>query len=602
MRMSGIQTGIELNDQFTGVLYGIINSVNLAVSAMYDMQESMNADIDMSSIEGAIEEINQVTAAINEMNEALDSQATPYTPVEAPVRWETDGTEMFTGTSTSVDRFRQEVQSVNSMLEQLSSTQDAIARQAYNTNLFPPESFQDLNSLAVRIDNIGGRIRQIEDNPVNLGTDTANAELEQLRAQLNSMIQQQNELNGAMQDMDVSAANDAYMRLSRLVSGTEQYIRDNVDEQGRFNEQIQEGVDCAEDLNSMISKAVAAFAGIFGVSEVIGFVTDGMDAFNTQLNAETQLMSVLANMLDDDYVLDYLIETAVTADVSDAVSEINGIQSNVNDVEISVVARTDALQAEFDSIIARADEISSMGIYDGDSLIAGAAELSTYFTDTDAVEMMMDTLSDYAMGMSGGGELDTAAMVEYATGLGKIMSGAYDAMTKKGFEFTEVQQDIIEGTATQEQIAAVLGEKYLDMSDDMRAAAVITQVIDESWAGLYETMSNTPEGKIIQLTNAWGDMKAMIAGQLYPYILLVVDTITSHWGTIQAVIDSFSIGLQNIMAVLGWLIGGVMDFASLIADNWSVISPIIMGIVAALGAAFTSINVRVMTKEAYHST
>lgn len=44
--MPSIQTGIELNDQFSGVLNNIISSVNLAVSAMYDMQQSMNADID----------------------------------------------------------------------------------------------------------------------------------------------------------------------------------------------------------------------------------------------------------------------------------------------------------------------------------------------------------------------------------------------------------------------------------------------------------------------------------------------------------------------------------------------------------------------------
>ena len=63
--MSSIQTGIELNDQFSGVLNNIISSVNLAVSAMYDMQQSMNTDIDTSSLEGARDEINQATAAID---------------------------------------------------------------------------------------------------------------------------------------------------------------------------------------------------------------------------------------------------------------------------------------------------------------------------------------------------------------------------------------------------------------------------------------------------------------------------------------------------------------------------------------------------------
>ena len=78
--MAGIQTSIELNDQFSSVLYSIIGSVNLAVSSMYDMQESMNADIDTGSLEAARNEINQATAAIVQMNEALSSQVTPEIP------------------------------------------------------------------------------------------------------------------------------------------------------------------------------------------------------------------------------------------------------------------------------------------------------------------------------------------------------------------------------------------------------------------------------------------------------------------------------------------------------------------------------------------
>ena len=322
--MSSIQTGIELNDQFSGVLNNIVNSVNLAVSAMYDMQQSMNADIDTSSIEGARDEINQATAAINAMNEALNNQTAPDIappvvdegnqepipapidpiipdplvenpepirpeiqpnappePVEVPIQWESDNLEVFTG--TGIERFQQEVQSANSMLEQLSSTQDAIARQAYNTNLFPPESFQDLNRLAVRIDSVRDRIQQIENNPVNLGTDTANAELEQLRSQLNTAIQEQNELNQAMQNMDVSAANDAYLRLSQTVSGTERYIRDNVNEQGRFNQEIQEGTQQANELTNTIKNAVLAFVSIQSIGKALN-ISDELVQTTSRLN------------------------------------------------------------------------------------------------------------------------------------------------------------------------------------------------------------------------------------------------------------------------------------------------------------------------------
>ena len=117
-------------------------------------------------------------------------------------------------------------------------------------------------------------------------------------------------------------------------------------------------------------------------------------------------------------------------------------------------------------------------------MIAAAGEFSTYFTDADAITTMMDTLADYAMGMSGGGALDSTALVDYATGLGKMMSGAYDAMTKKGFEVTDVQKAIIEGTATQAQITQELGAEYANMSSDMQAAATISEIIEESWAAV----------------------------------------------------------------------------------------------------------------------
>ena len=144
-------------------------------------------------------------------------------PVTIPVQWESDNLEVFT--STGIERWRQEVASTDQMLEQLSATQDSIARQAYNTNIFPPEAFQDLNTLAVRIDMVRDRIQQIENNRLNFGTDEANAGMEQLRVQLADMIQTQNRLNQAMDNMDVADANAEYLRLSQTVSQTERNIR-----------------------------------------------------------------------------------------------------------------------------------------------------------------------------------------------------------------------------------------------------------------------------------------------------------------------------------------------------------------------------------------
>ena len=68
--MAAIQTAIELNDQFTSVLYGIMDAVNLATAQMYDMQQAMSMDIDTSSLEGAREAIDEATASLIALNGA----------------------------------------------------------------------------------------------------------------------------------------------------------------------------------------------------------------------------------------------------------------------------------------------------------------------------------------------------------------------------------------------------------------------------------------------------------------------------------------------------------------------------------------------------
>lgn len=589
--MATIRTAIELDDNFTSILNNIVNAVNMSVSAMEQMQATMNSPVDSSTLDGVREYANQATIAVQELNAALQGTEPPELPtptpeqpepVEVPVVWQSDTMDVFT--NSGVERFEQEVQSANNMLNTLNQTQEQIAATAAQTNIFPPNMAADMNGMQSRLQAIQQRIQAIENNPLNMGSDVANAELEQLRGQLDQAVQEQEMLNRAVENMDVQAANQAYLRLSQTVGNTERYIRDNVTEQGRFNREIQEGADYAGKLQSMIAGAVGAFVGVAGIKKAFGFVEDCTEAFNTQLNAETQLISVLANMLDEDYVTQFELET--TANTAGAINEISAIQDSVDEVVVPVSAESRALTAAFDQITEKASEIQSRGIYGDESMIAAAAEFSTYFTDTDAIEMMMDTLADYAMGMSGGGEIGSQQMVDYATNLGKIMSGAYDAMTKKGFELSDTQKAIIEGTATQEQIVSALGEEYLTMSQDMQAAAAISQVIEESWSGLYESMSNTPEGKIIQMTNAWGDMKEVIGGQLYPYVLLFVDAITENWSTIEGVVQGITTGLEFLLGMLSWLLEGAIAVADAIVENWSWISPIIYGIAGALAVYY----------------
>lgn len=528
--MASIQTGIELNDQFTGVIYGIINAVNMTVSTMEDMQHTMNADMDTSGIESVRDEINQATMAMNELNAAMQNQSvintdpfvqptvsSPTEPQRTP-EWThaPPSTDVFTG--SGIERFQQEVQSTNNMLEQLSSTQDAIARQAYNTNLFPPESFQDLNSLAVRIDTVRDRIQQIENNPINFGTDTANTELEQLRSQLNQAVEEQNELNAAMQNMDVSAANDAYLRLSQTVSYTERYIRDNVDEQGRFNQEIQEGVSQADDLMNAIKRAVGAYVSIQAVGDVLN-ISDELVQTTSRLdmmNDGVQTTEELVNMV-------YAAAQDARGSFSDMAAVVAKFGNNAGDAFSSsaeVVAFADLVQKQM--------------------TIAGAST-------TEASNAMLQLSQALGSGVLRGDELNS--IFEQAPNL--IQSIA-DYL---GVGIGEIRELASEGELSADVVKAAI----FSASEEIEAKF---EHMPMTWGQIWQQMQNT----------------ALIAFQ--PVLQRINEIASSE------AFQTFVNGAIDALATLANMALEVFDFMAscgqFVADNWSIISPIIWGIVAAL--------------------
>lgn len=558
--MSSIQTGIELNDQFTSVIYGIINSVNLAVSSMADMQQSMNADIDTSSLEGARDEINQATAAMNELNAAMHSQTAPDIipptvdggnqepisvpveptlpdplienpppietpiqpnappdPVEIPIQWETDGLDVFKS-STGIDRFRQEVQSTNSMLEQLSSTQDSIARQAYNTMIFPPEAFQNLNSLAVRIDMVRDRIQQIENNPVNIGTDTANAELEQLRSQLNQALQAQNNLNSAMDNMDVSAANDAYLRLSQTVGSTERYIRDNVDEQGRFNQEIQEGTSQANSLTNAVKGAVAAYisiqsvGGALNISDELVQTTSRLNMMNDGLQSTDELVNMV-----------YAAAQDARGSFTEMVGVVARFGNNAKDAfgsSTEVVAFADLIQKQM--------------------TIAGAST-------TEASNAMLQLSQALGSGVLRGDELNS--IFEQAPNLIQNIADYLDV------PIGQIREMASEGELSADVVKAAI----FAASDDINAKF---EQMPMTWGQVWQSMQNT----------------AIMAFQPVLQRLNDIANSEAFQNFVNGAIEAMAV-LANIVLNIFDLIGTVGGF---IADNWSIISPIIYGVIGAL--------------------
>lgn len=561
--MSSIQTGIELNDQFSGVLNNIISSVNLAVSAMYDMQQSMNADIDTSSIEGARDEINQATAAIEAMNQAASRQTAPDIappvvdggnqepipvpvdpvlpdplvenpepirpeiqpnappdpePVEIPVTWNTDGVDVFTG--TGVERFQQEVQSANDMLNTLNTTQARISQTAQGMDILPDAAVQDMNTMQQRLSAIQQRIQQIENNPVNVGADNANAELEQLRMQLNQAIQEQNSLNQAMQNMDVSAANDAYLRLSQTVGNTERYIRDNVDEQGRFNQEISAGTQQANELTNTIKRAVAAYISIQSVGKALN-ISDELVQTTSRLNMMSDGVQTTAELVNMVYAAAQDARGSF-GQMADVVARFGNNAKDAFSSSEEVVAFADLIQKQMTIAGASTQEAANAELQLSQALGSGVLrgdELNSIF---EQAPNLIQNIADY---------LDVP--------IGKIREMAADG---------ELSADVVKAAIF--SAADDINSKFNEMP--------------MTWGQIWQSMQNT----------------ALIAFQ--PVLQRLNDLANSE------AFQTFIQGAIEAMATLANILLNVFDLAvsigTFIGDNWSIIAPIVYGIVAALTA------------------
>lgn len=538
-KMAAIQTGIELNDQFTGVLYGIINSVNLAVYSMQEMQSTMNTSVDSDTLDGAIEQINQATMLANEYQDTLDRLrenaergiSTPMIaptseapePEIVPVQWESSGMDVFT--TSGYERFQQEVQSTNDMLNTLNQTQAQIEQTASGIDILPDTAIQDINGMGQRLQAIQQRIQQIENNPVNLGTDTANAELEQLRSQLNTAIQEQNELNQAMQNMDVSAANDAYLRLSQTVSGTERYIRDNVNEQGRFNQEIRAGTIEADNLMDTIKGVVAAYVSIQSVGSVLN-ISDELASTTARLNMmndNLQTTQELENMI---YVAAQNARGSF-GDMAANVAKLGNLAGDAFDSSAEIVAFAEQLNKQMKLSGASTQEASSAMLQLTQSLAKGTLNGDELTSVMENGSMVVQTIADY-MGVAQGEIKDLAA----------------------------------EGQITSDIIVAAM----LSATDETNAAF---ESLPMTWADVWQNMKN---GALVTFR---------------PVLQRINDFANS------TAVQDFVNGAVQALAVLAAIALDVIDFmesgAAFISENWSIIAPIVYGIVGAL-AAYVAIS------------
>lgn len=532
--MASISASVELYDRMSAPLMSIMNAMNMTISSMRDMQSTMGSDMDTSSLDAATQAANQAQAAIEAMNQAMNGgngnqgsapQQTPSEPptpstepVQVPVEWVTNDLDVFS--NSGMDRFQQEVNATNQMLTTLSDRQNEIAQNAAGTDIFSDSAMQDINSMGQRIQAVQQRIQQIENNPVNFGTDTANAELEQLRSQLNQALQAQEDLNQAVQNMDVSAANAAYNQLSSTVANTERYIRDNADAQGNLNEQIQAGVQQSNEMVNTVKRLAAAYLSIQTLSSVIGVsdelvsTTARLDQMNDGLQTTDELLKMV-----------YISAQDARGSFGDMATVVAKFGNNAKDAFSSsqeVVAFANLIQKQMTIAGASTQEASNAMLQLSQALGSGVLrgdELNSIF---EQAPNLIQSIADY---------LDVP--------IGKIREMAQDG---------QLTADIVK--------AAIFAS-----ADDINAKF---EQMPMTWGQVWTSFQNS----------------ALMAFQP---VLNKINELANN--------DQFQAFVESAIGLIAELAVYVLEFfntlasiGGFISENWSIIAPIVYGVIAALTA------------------
>jgi tape measure domain-containing protein len=534
--MASISASVELYDRMSAPLMSIMNAMNMTISSMRDMQSTMGTDMDTSSLDAATQAANQAQAAMEALNQSMhtggqspgtggsEPTPTPSTdPVQVPVEWVTNDLDVFS--NSGIDRFEQEVTATNQMLTTLSDRQNQIAQNAAGTDIFSDSAMQDINSMGQRIQAVQQRIQQIENNPVNLGTDTANAELEELRSQLNQALQAQEALNQAVDNMDVSAANAAYNQLSSTVASTERYIRDNADAQGNLNQQIQAGVNTSNELVDTVKRLALAYLSMQSVQKVLD-VSDELAMTTARLNTMNQAFNEInGTATETDTIVKQIYASAQNARGSfgDMAAVVAKFGNNARDAFASQ-----------DEVIAFANLIQKQ------MTIAGAST-------QEASNAMLQLSQALGSGVLRGDELNS--IFEQAPNLIQSIADYLDVPIGK---IREMAQD---GQLTADTVKAAI----FSSADDINAKF---EAMPMTWGQVWTSFQNS----------------ALMAFQP---VLDKVNELANN--------DQFQGFVENAIGLLAQLAVYVLDFfntlasiGAFISDNWSIIAPIIYGVIAAL--------------------
>ncbi len=515
--MSCIQTGIELHGNIAMVLIEIISQIDLAVPAMQDLSQYMLPEVDTTAA-------NPVQAA-----QSLDWQPDVQMPVIE---------------TSSLQRYQQEVQKINSLLDNLINMQGQTSQAAAGMDILPAEAISDITSLFTRLDGIKHKIQEIENNPVTMGASAANAELEQLREQLSKVNQEQMHLKDALANMDMQEINSAYLNLSKAIGTSERYIRDNTPVQQGQQDKSKAWYKPPEGFFNGL-KGVAGFAG--GVAGKAADILGNIGVLD--IGASFDRIDTMDNFKNS--------VAAITGDEGMAGQALANLQEITAGTPYGMDTAANAAQG----FIAQGME-------------TGAA--------TEQVRVWSDAVSYYGGGTDGQleGTLDAVGRM-YSTGY--VEAEQLEKLFASGVDAAGIYAEAVGESVS--QVKEDLSNKNISSAEFIDT---VSQAMDNG------ASSGAAKGPVSSWPSAVGSVQEAATTGWAEVISSFDNELTAHGlPSSMEMVQSFGQAVGNVLSFVAGSMGGVIDLVvmiidafagagSFIADNWGIIGPVIYGVAAAL--------------------
>lgn len=238
-----------------------------------------------------------------------------------------------------------------------------------------------------------------------------------------------------------------------------------------------------------------------------------------------------------------------------------------------------ARKEDVQSILKLASAQEKLGVVSADVITAGAQELATYLTKKSNLEKIIPVMNNMVAQQYGLNASQDQA-VSIATMLGKVMDGQVGALSRYGYKFDSIQENILK-TGTEAQRAAVLFEVVNSAVGNVNENLAKTPAGREKQRAMQIGMLSERLGKlIVSIKNAFGSLSSFFINIADRVLSFFEQNQTSVMTAISIILAVFMRVFKAIISAIRWAHGIYKTFI----DGINKGNPVFIALAAAIAA------------------